>query len=64
MEQDPRQECVAEAVSESHQMSGIAAGRRRTGLDLHTDDLTGAQLTEDVELEPAMLLAQVIQARA
>jgi hypothetical protein len=48
MEQDPSQECVAEAVSESHQMSRIAAGGRRTGLDLHADHLPAAQLAEDV----------------
>jgi len=64
MEQDPSQECVAEAVSESHQMSRIAAGGRRTGLDLHADDPTAAQLTEDVDLKPALLLADVIEARS
>jgi hypothetical protein len=57
MEQDPGQECVAEAVSESDQMSRIAAAGRRTGLDLHADNLTAAELTEDVDLKPALLLA-------
>jgi hypothetical protein len=64
MEQDPGQECVAEAVSESHQMARISAGRRRTGLDLDADDLPAAQLAEDVDLEPALLLPDVVQARS
>ena len=49
MKQDPGPERVAEPVSESHQMSRIAAGRRGAGLDLHANHLTAAQLAEDVE---------------
>ena len=64
MKQHPGQECVAEAVSESDQMPCIAAGWRRSGLDLHADDLAATQLTEKVDLEPALLLAKVIEARS
>ena len=64
MEQDPGQECVGDAVSESDQMPRMAAGRRRAGLDLDPDNLPAAQLTDHVDLEPALLLAQVIKARS
>ena len=64
MEQNPGNETVGEAIPQGTQVAHIVTGRGRGGFDLDGDHRAASELAEDVDLEPAVLLAHVIEARA
>ncbi len=62
MQYDPGEKSVVVFVTKPPEVSGIGP-RRSTGLDFDTDNASTTKFSDDVDLPPALFLAEVIQAR-
>ncbi len=59
MQDDPREESVAQLLPEPYQLPGGMWRRRGLRLDLHRDDVTAPELGHDIDLSVSTLPAQV-----
>ena len=64
VQHDPGDERVRIPVPKRGKVARAGAGRGRIGFDLDPDETTASQLGKEVDLEPALLLAHVVEARA
>jgi hypothetical protein len=63
VEEDARDERIPQPITETDEVPRVGVAGRRAGLDLDPDHVSATELTQDVELEAALLLADVVQPR-
>src|SRR3990172_7314022 len=64
VEHDPGHERVGVPIPKGGKVPRAVAGRGGIGLDLNPDQAAASELGKEIDLEPALLLAHVVEARS